>query len=156
MICGLAKIRSVHTYVIPWIHWFEPNCMSLLLLMACHFEENYYYYFLRFHFSGEVLSKSPELFASIGFCFQISISHLIQNMMNFHSFKFVFVLWLEKPHALIFLYFLMFFCIRPGKVPILLQVLFKDLRKFFPKKPWIIYSAVHDRLDRGLMQIVFS
>ena len=25
-ICGLAKIRSVHTYVIPWIHWFEPNC----------------------------------------------------------------------------------------------------------------------------------
>ena len=25
-ICGLAKIRSVHMYVIPWIHWFEPNC----------------------------------------------------------------------------------------------------------------------------------
>ena len=28
-ICGMAKIRSVHTYVIPWIHWFEPNC-------SCH------------------------------------------------------------------------------------------------------------------------
>ena len=26
MNCGHAKIRSVHTYVIPWIHWFEPNC----------------------------------------------------------------------------------------------------------------------------------
>ena len=29
-ICGLAKIRSVHTYVIPWIHWFEPNCIWLV------------------------------------------------------------------------------------------------------------------------------
>ena len=29
MICGLAKIRSVDTYVIPWIHWFEPNCIKL-------------------------------------------------------------------------------------------------------------------------------
>ena len=23
MICGQAKIRSVHTYVIPWIHWLN-------------------------------------------------------------------------------------------------------------------------------------
>ena len=28
MNCGQAKFRLVHTYVIPWIHWFEPNCNS--------------------------------------------------------------------------------------------------------------------------------
>ena len=42
MICGLAKIRSVHTYVIPWIHWFEPNCTyrnvskSIYELLSCN------------------------------------------------------------------------------------------------------------------------
>ena len=29
MICGLGKIRSVHTYVIPWIHWFEQKCSCI-------------------------------------------------------------------------------------------------------------------------------